>query len=531
MSIKKIISKILILIFIASPMQIFAFEFNPNNILSDFTYTNYDSMSVDEIQFFLTQKGSGLATYKTEDIDGTIKTAAEIIYQAANDHKINPKFLIVLLQKEQSLTETSNPTQYQFDWATGYARCDDPVACSPEAVAENKGFAKQVNLAAERNRFYIENSNNGWLKKANSLYEIDGYQITPVNQATANLYNYTPHYHGNYNFWKIWNRYFAKNYPDGTLLRSDNSDAVYLIEYGARRPFLNKAAFSSRFSSDKIITVSEDDISRYEIGTPIKFPNYTLMRDPSKSIYLLINDKKHRISSPEVFRKIGFIDDEIIDLSDEEINEYKNGDDITMKSLYPIGALLKDKQNKKIYYAKNGVKQIILNMAVLKSNYAGKEIIETEHSEIKKMRSDWPVKFKDGEIVKAKASPAVYVISNGKRRPIASGQAFTNLGYKWENIIETENKTLQLLHPIGEIIDMGIKSVELEEGTLVKVKNESAVYLVNNNKLRPILSGTIFETLGFKWGNVININESAINSYAIGETIDKSYNSTELAMR
>ena len=225
---KKSISLIIILCILSPVLSLTAkaIDFNPNYIISDFEYLDYDSMNKSEIQFFLESKKSGLANYKTEDIDGKIKFASEIIYRAANDYKISPKFILVMLQKEQSLIETEIPTAYQLDWAMGYARCDDPVLCSPENVAEYKGFAKQADRGTWRQRFYLENSHKAWLKNANAAYEIDGTLITPVNQATANLYNYTPHLHGNRNFWKIWNRYFSKNYPDGTLLQIEGETAV-----------------------------------------------------------------------------------------------------------------------------------------------------------------------------------------------------------------------------------------------------------------------------------------------------------------
>lgn len=530
---KKIIY-ILIIIYLSSHAFLLtakASDFNPNNIITDFEYTDYDSMNLDEIQYFLEQKGSYLAMYKTEDVDGKIKNAAEIIYRSANDYKISPKFILVLLQKEQSLIETASPSQYQLDWATGFARCDDAVLCSPENVAEYQGFAKQVDRAVWRQRYYIENAYKDWLKSANSTYDIDGYKITPINQATANLYSYTPHYHGNYNFWVIWNRYFSKNFPDGSLLQSESNAGVWLIDNGARRPFANKAAFSSRYDKNKIIAVSENDILKYEIGVPIKFPNYTLMRDPDKNIYLLIDDKKYKIVSPEVFKKLGFISDEIIDLEYEEIKEFSDGENITMDSLYPLGELLRDKKTGAVYYVKNGIKNPIWHKQILKANYPNKHIIDVDQEEIEKLAAGWPIKFKDGELVKGSESPAVYVISNGQRRPIASGRVFEALGYKWENIITADQKIVEALHPLGEIIDIGQDddAEEIEEGSLVKMDGSPAVYLVENKMLRPILSGQIFEMLGFKWEKIKKISENIAALYNTGNLIDENYINSKLA--
>ncbi len=532
---KKFLSLSLIILFAITPLSpVFANDFDPNFIISDVEYTDYDSMSLGEIQLFLESKGSYLAGLETGDIDGKTKSAAEIIYRSANDYKISPKFLLVLLQKEQSLIETANPSQYQLDWATGFARCDDPVACAPEQVAEYQGFDKQVDRAAWRNRFYIDNARNGWLKTVNMEYMIDGYKITPVNQATANLYNYTPHYHGNYNFWKIWNRYFSKTYPDGTLLQA-NDGGIFLIENGIRRPFANSAAFNSRgYQKEKVIPVSKNDIIKYGLGAPIKFPNYTLMRAPDGAVYLLVDDTKHKIISSEVFKKLGFLTDEIVDLSAEEINECADGTDITMDTVYPLGALLMDKATGGVFYVQNGVKNPIWAKEILKSNFPKEKVIKTAADELNKYKTGAPVKFKDGELLKIKGRPAVYVISEGKLRPIVSGQVFEALGYKWKNITEIDGNILNKLHPAGKAIDIGKAEenpAELTDGSLIKSAGKAAVYLLDKKTLRPILSGKIFENLGFKWSDIKNVQDNTIALYSIGEIIDESYNKTKLAMK
>jgi len=66
------------------------------------------------------------------------------------------KFL-VLMQKEQSIVEDPNPSPKQFDWAMGYGICDDCNMSDPLLLIY-KGFANQIDKAAARNRWYIENS-------------------------------------------------------------------------------------------------------------------------------------------------------------------------------------------------------------------------------------------------------------------------------------------------------------------------------------------------------------------------------------
>ena len=163
-------------------------RFNPNYIISDFELEDYNSMDIFDIQHFLNKQSGILKTYYALDKNSKFLSSAEIIYQSAQKHKINPKYLIVLLQKEQSLITDPKPSQKALDWATGFAICDSCEMDHP-LLQKYKGFYNQVNYAAERNRFYIKNKIYPWLFQIDEEYEIDGNKVTPMNQATVNLYN------------------------------------------------------------------------------------------------------------------------------------------------------------------------------------------------------------------------------------------------------------------------------------------------------------------------------------------------------
>ena len=143
---------ILIIGIALSPLYAHALAFNPNTVLSDEDFFNTSTLSSDGIQRFLERRGSALAAYKARDIDGAQKRAADIIWRAAQTHGINPQVLLVVLQKEQSLIENPHPSQYSYDWATGFARCDSCTVDDPR-VAANKGFVTQVEKAAWRKKY------------------------------------------------------------------------------------------------------------------------------------------------------------------------------------------------------------------------------------------------------------------------------------------------------------------------------------------------------------------------------------------
>jgi hypothetical protein len=447
--------------------------FDPNNIISDLEIMDYSTMDLNDIQKFLENKGSYLANYSCSDAFGVTRRASEIIYNAAvNNYNceeaqnlsdspteeerrlkcrkiaINPKLLLVLLQKEQSLIEESAPSQRNLDWATGYG-CPDSGSCNPRW----QGFGKQINSAALQFKDYLDKPQL-YSYKAGGTYTFtnlygtisqDPITVTPINQATAALYNYTPHvYNGNYNFYKIWQRYFTKIYPDGSLLQADSEVGVWLLQNGQKRPFISKSALLSRFDPKKIIKVNKSDLDKYATGAPIKFPQYSLIRSPRGTIFLLVDDKKRGFTSLASFRKMGFNPEEVVNASWEDINSYIDGLPITATSTYPTGALLQDKKTGGVYFVFEGAKAPLVDKIFLSAKFKNKKIIKVKSDELTQYQTVGPVLFDDGELLKTPTSPYTYVISGGKKRLIASDKIFKSLGYKTENVIIAPPKVLYL---------------------------------------------------------------------------------------
>src|SRR3989338_2500709 len=247
---------VLLLGLVLSPILVFAQQdFNANYLISDEELQNWQSLGRSEILSFLRDKDGYIAELKTADKDGVSKRVSDIIYNAGKEHKINPKYLLVKLQKEQSLVTDADPTQKQLDWATGYGVCDNCSMDDP-SIQKHKGFGIQVDSAAAIMRWYYDHVNREpWIKQAFQTYLIDGQSVQPANLATAFLYTYTPHIHGNQNFWNLWQRWFEQVYPNGSLLKATDDATVYLIQDGKKRPFANFSALITRFDPKYIITV------------------------------------------------------------------------------------------------------------------------------------------------------------------------------------------------------------------------------------------------------------------------------------
>lgn len=422
-------------------------EFNPNFIISDQELTDKEALHFEQIQEFLESRDSYLATY----VDPSNRiSAAQAIYYAANNHRINPKYILVLLQKEQSLITDKTPSQDQLDWATGYGICDNCKKDDPK-LQKYRGFTAQVDWGAGAIRYYYDNPNN-FKYQVGETYTIDNQKVTMVNNATRAFYTYTPHIHGNKNFYKIWQNWFGSSLLDGTLVQDSESGGIYLIKDGQRLPFLSKAAFLSRYSSfDKVVQASPSDLEKYTVGTSIKYPNYSLLQVKSGGIYLLDNDTLRPIVSKEAFRLLGFNPEEITPVETNDIFFYKIGMPITEKSAYPTGAILIDESTDETYYVQDGTKKPILANELIDIYYSNKTAFPVTSEEIENYTTKDPVKLRDGELVRTPEDPTVYIITDGKKRPFASAEAFHGLGYKFSNVVFIP-KTILDLHPLGELV-------------------------------------------------------------------------------
>ena len=162
-------------------------------------------------------------------------SAAQIIYNEAQNYSISPKVLLVLVQKESSLVTDDWPWPNEYKTATGYG-CPDTAVCDSAFF----GFYNQVHKAALQYRLYANTPNNyNFVIGTNSILEhpVDQYCPNPahisvniVNQATAGLYNYTPYTpnaaamsnlygsgnscsaYGNRNFWRLYTDWFGSTF-------------------------------------------------------------------------------------------------------------------------------------------------------------------------------------------------------------------------------------------------------------------------------------------------------------------------------
>ncbi|MEV4687627.1 hypothetical protein [Microbacterium sp. LWH3-1.2] len=193
-------------------------KFQAGNIISDAVFFDKTTMSEAQIQTFLQGKvGSCQAGYtclkdwydtsRTTTADamcgaysgGVRERASTIIHKVAQACGINPQVILVMLQKEQGLVTHTWPSDWRYTIAMGQG-CPDTAACDTRYY----GFFNQVYGAAWQLKRYANPPGTSqyftwyapgktWNVRWHPNAGCGSSPVTIVNQATADLYYYTPY--------------------------------------------------------------------------------------------------------------------------------------------------------------------------------------------------------------------------------------------------------------------------------------------------------------------------------------------------
>ena len=274
---------------IHSPLATAAF--NPNRVIDDVIFDNATAMSAGEIDVFLNSRSqscistnSGFASKIPSGYSpsggftyGGFGSAGQVIATASQVYGINPKVLLVTLEKEQSLVTgrdnfasyCNNGDEHKYASAAGYGCLDGGAVYNWSGVSLYRrggvehtttgstcvnssikaGFSQQVIRAAWLLKFGQQRSlgNIDWAVISGSwdnsddpqscysgpitegyrqtcpsgpsvyydgLKTIDGAPVHMDTGATAALYWYTPHFHGNQVFVSLFEGWFGPTQGD-----------------------------------------------------------------------------------------------------------------------------------------------------------------------------------------------------------------------------------------------------------------------------------------------------------------------------
>ena len=263
------------------------------------------------------------------------KSAAQLIYDAAQQYSVNPKALLIKLATESDgpLTSDEWPLKKQYYYAMGAHCPDSGPGGAANCDIDYSGFSMQIGEAAKLLRGYLDGMTQSWwpykkpFQNNTILWNVvergcGSSNVYIESKATAALYTYTPYQpnqaalnnmygtgdncsaYGNRNFWKVWNDWFGSTQDPGYtpffqfpgsvatyILGSNNtyyhiSDYARLKDYGFESVFKNRVKIIEKISVSAYTDKGElPSIARFEGPGVFAVDNGNLRPFPSESIF------------------------------------------------------------------------------------------------------------------------------------------------------------------------------------------------------------------------------------------------------
>jgi hypothetical protein len=185
--------------------------------------------------------------------------------------------------------------------------------------------------------------------------------------------------------------------------------------------------------------------------------------------------------------------------------------DAMIRRNYPNGALIRT-ANSGVFIVKQGIKRPIVDPIVFLSYYYRWEDISiVSQSAFDAIPTGDALSLREGILIADKDK--VYVVEQGLKRPIASPQVFLGLGYQWGNI-QFPSQTVLNNHPTGALVgDINTPpngSVIYAEGT--------GAYLVENGKKKPFNSPYTFLSR-YRWGDLMLTRRNIVDAFPMGDDV------------
>lgn len=264
--------------------------------------------------------------YGGKPIPAGAKSAAQLIWDAAQKYNISPKVLLVKLGTESAgpLTSDDWPTLSQYTYAMGSHCPDSGPDGSANCNTDYSGFSIQISSAASLLRYYLDNMTAPWWPytkpyQNNSIYwnivesGCGAANVLVDNKATAALYTYTPYQpnqaalnnmygngdscsaYGNRNFWLTYNDWFGvTNNPSMqfSVIQDPNSSTLYLQTSAGKYYFSSDAMVQTwGLGTSTVVQVSKAYFDSFTTIGPVS----RLIKDDWGNLFLVDDGKLHYI--------------------------------------------------------------------------------------------------------------------------------------------------------------------------------------------------------------------------------------------
>lgn len=239
-----------------------------------------------------------------------------------------------------------------------------------------------------------------------------------------------------------------------------------------------------------------------------RFPNRSLVKVGNRSAVYMVEDGTVRpVLSASAFLANGLNWKDIESIDQEELDSYAVGEPLN----YPDGTLVKG-TGSTIYVIADGKKRPIGGPSVFaRLGYKWNWVQKISDAELAQFSIEIPVTststYPEGTILREKGKNVFYVIEGGEKKLVGATEAVAARGQKWEKAIEISKTILNKISSSGNIYP---------DGTLIKGKN-AAIYLIDHGRKRLFKSARDFIKGKYQWGKIKTLSDQEVSAIPTGD--------------
>ncbi len=122
---------------------------------------------------------------------------------------------------------------------------------------------------------------------------------------------------------------------------------------------------------------------------------------------------------------------------------------------------------------------------------------------------------KHGDLIRAKGDTKIYLIHNVERRAIVTEEVFKQMGFKWSDVKDIDPQDMMSI-PEGPPIWSKVIIAPFPEGSLIRLKGTTRTYVIEGGRKCYIPDVETFHTRGYKWDQVIEVDQATLDSIITG---------------
>jgi len=224
----------------------------------------------------------------------------------------------------------------------------------------------------------------------------------------------------------------------------------------------------------------------YPTGSPVGFPNATLLSTPDASYYLVSNGLLRKFENTDIILTLGYPKSAFANASTEDLKYNKPGTDITDSNNYPDDTLfaidntyyqLRNQQLLPFVSANAYLSQFKADAAIAKNvDFLSRYPVAENY-----------LGFADGTL--ASAADSVYILSENKAYPIENEVTFAAMGFAWENVIPISTDELGAYKKQKQFTN----NAPHPNGTIFADQAKNKYFIIRNGEKLPMNNAVIIE--------------------------------------